>query len=288
MPLSVPVFALLFSFIAFVHAESEAAINAPPVVAAGVPFNATLTAEYHPLQKATYAYALRVYLGSSPFNHSVADFYDTDCYLIHEQTLCDPTINITVNAGIVVFNATPFTVTIPPSVGPSGKHYAIAARVMNTDGSYYTGQMYSDVIELTGANGTWAWFQQQGRNLWGDDGMSCSGFSCVKDCASGPNITYADGSYRRCIDTCPGVSVDPNSSRGGAPTAARVVPSACPSSVTSRATATATMTSPGGGSRSSSRTAAAAAPTGAAVARCAARATVFALFPFLVMIILQG
>ncbi|KAH7082101.1 hypothetical protein FB567DRAFT_98222 [Paraphoma chrysanthemicola] len=288
MQLSVPffVFALLFSFIAFVHAQ--AMIDAPPVVAAGVPFNATLTAEYHPLQKATYAYALRVYLGSSPFSKAVADFYNTDCYLIHEQTLCDPTINITVNAGIVVFNATPFTVTIPPSVGPSGKHYAIAARVMNTDGSYYTGQMYSDVLELTGANGTWANFQRQGNNLWGDDGMSCSGFSCVKDCANGPNITNTDGSYRRCINSCPGVSVDPNSSRGGAPTAARVVPSACSSAVTSRTTATVTMTSPGGGSRSSSRTAAAAAPTGAAVARSATGAIVFALFPFLVMVILQG
>ncbi|KAF2030662.1 hypothetical protein EK21DRAFT_88777 [Setomelanomma holmii] len=197
-----------------------------------------------------------------------------DCplgYLIHEQTLCDPTITIDVDQGVANFEDMPFMVTITSTVGSSGKHYVLAARVMNTDGSYYTGQLFSDVFELTGANGTRAKFQQQGNTLWGDDGMACLGFSCVKGCADAPNITTTDGYYDTCINSCPGVSVDPNSSHD--PTAALVEPSACPNSVSSKATTTTTM------SRSSTRPVTAAARTGVAVPMNPYNAMLSAAFP---------
>jgi hypothetical protein len=64
-------------FVAFVQALIS--INTPSSVAADTPFNATLTAEYHPLRKATYAYALRVYLASSAQEKINSEFYRTDC-----------------------------------------------------------------------------------------------------------------------------------------------------------------------------------------------------------------
>ena len=185
-------------------------------------------------------------------------------YLIHEQSLCDPTINFTKDGSIIAFDNTPFSVTIPANVGPSGKYYVLAARVMNTDGSYYTSQVYSDVFELAGANGTWADIQKQGRSLWGDDGMACTGWSCVKDCADAPNMVTTNGTYEKCVNSCPGVSIDPNWSRGGDPTAALVEPSACPSLSSTGATPTGSGDNP---TRSSSRTAATASQTGAAASR---------------------
>lgn len=187
-------------------------------------------------------------------------------YLIHEQTLCDPTIAWRKNPwDYITFNNTPFTITIPANVGPSGKHYVLMARVMNTDGSYYTSQMYSDVFELTGANGTWAQFQQQYRYLWGDDGIDCVGFSCVKDCADASNMVTTNGTYQKCVNSCPNVSIDwENSSRGGDPTAAQVDASACPSPSSSSATPTVGTSNGGQSTGSASNTTGNAAQTGSA------------------------
>lgn len=151
-------------------------------------------------------------------------------YLIKEQTLCDASIKVFPD--YIGFYDTPFTVTIPPTVGPSGAHYTLIGRIINTDGSYYGSTWESDVFKLDGANGTWANYQMNNRQLWGDDGISCSGFACVKDCAGtetgfgGTGTT--DGSYQSCANACPGVYIDPSSSVGGQPTASLTRPPVCP------------------------------------------------------------
>jgi hypothetical protein len=146
-------------------------------------------------------------------------------YLNHEQTLCDPSIVISEDS--INLNGTFTTVTIPPTVGPSGKHYTIIGRILNTDGSYYGAEWQSDVFDLVGANGTWGNWQRQGYQLWGDDGISCTGFACVKDCANtlGPSTT--NGTYENCANSCPSVDINPSSTRGGQPTAALTKPTAC-------------------------------------------------------------
>jgi hypothetical protein len=132
---------------------------------------------------------------------------------------------------------------------------------MNTDGSYWGGQMFSKAFELTGANGTWAKYQQMGSTRWGDDGIACTGLTCVKDCADAHgNGTAPYSIYQGCINSCPGVSVDPNSSRGGDPTAALVKPSTCPSPLSTSATVTVSGGIPTG---STLRTGAVASQTGA-------------------------
>jgi hypothetical protein len=147
-------------------------------------------------------------------------------YLNHKQSLCDPSVIISEDS--INLNGTLTTITIPPTVGPSGKHYTIIGRILNTDGSYYGAEWQSDVFDLSGANGTWGNWQRQGYQLWGDDGMSCTGFACVKDCADtiGPSTT--NNTYRDCTNSCPSVDIDWSSTRGGQPTAALTKPTACP------------------------------------------------------------
>ena len=70
-------------------------------------------------------------------------------YLIHERSICDPSISLNRDSSNIALNNTALTVTIPASVGPSGKHCPIVTRVMNTDGFYYTVELYSSVFELT-------------------------------------------------------------------------------------------------------------------------------------------
>jgi hypothetical protein len=185
-------------------------------------------------------------------------------YLIHEQTLCDASIDI--NSDSVNYQNTKFNVTIPANVGPSGKHYVLTAQTLNTDGSYYGAPLESDVFELIGANGTWASYHKEGYTLWGDDGIPCSGFACTKKCAgdfsngasapSGSNSTFYE-----CINACPSVSVDESSTRGGQPTAALTTPSPCPSSRSPSATEATTTGEP---TATRSRSATAAAGTSAA------------------------
>jgi hypothetical protein len=149
-------------------------------------------------------------------------------FLNYEQSLCDPSIIISEDS--ITLNGTSITVTVPPTVGPSGKHYAIMGRILNTDGSYYGAEWQSDVFDLTGANGSWAGFQRQGNQLWGDDGMSCTGFACVKECAdsAGP-VTTNETIYQDCANSCPDVDIAfESSTRGGQPTAALTKPTACP------------------------------------------------------------
>jgi hypothetical protein len=103
-------------------------------------------------------------------------------------------------------------------------------RILNTDGSYYGAEWQSDVFDLTGANGTWGDYQRQGYQLWGDDGMSCTGFACVKECSDilGP-VTTNETMYHDCANSCPDVDIAFEiSTRGGQPTAALTKPTACP------------------------------------------------------------
>jgi hypothetical protein len=154
-------------------------------------------------------------------------------YLIREQSLCGPTIAFGKDSSIITFDKTSFTVTIPADVGPSGRHYVLAARIMNTDGSHYTSQVFSDVFELTGANGAWAEFQKDGMSLWGDDGMSCTGWSCVKDCATTAKVrawmVAMSKKYYNCINACPDVSVRLSPSHDGVDGGPLIEPPACPS-----------------------------------------------------------
>ncbi|OAL53069.1 hypothetical protein IQ07DRAFT_641482 [Pyrenochaeta sp. DS3sAY3a] len=258
------VFALSSNFIS---------ITTPSTVQAGTPFNATIDVQWHGLADSSYAYAFRIYLGSS-YRDKRADFYDPDCYLINYQSLCDETIKIFPDY-IGLYN-TPITVTIPPTVGPSGKHYNIIGRIINTDGTYYGATWESDIFDLTDANGTWANYQQQGYTLWGDDGTSCTGFSCVKDCANTFGTGPRNSTYEDCANACPEVDIAfGTSTYGGQPTTELTQPSACPdlpatrTSGTTKATGTATRNLPtatvttGGSTRSP----AAAASTGGASSR---------------------
>lgn len=197
-------------------------------------------------------------------------FADIPClvgYLIHEQTLCDPLVEI--DSSYVSFKNTTFSVTIPTTVGPSGKHYVLMARILNTDGSYYGSSLESDVFELTGANGTWAGYQTEGYTLWGDDGTACSGFACVKNCSdAAANRLGAQNTtdYENCANICPDVSIDfENSTRGGQPTASLTTPSPCAALPSTSATTTPDVTGiDSAPTVTRSRSAAAAAGTSAA------------------------
>jgi hypothetical protein len=150
-------------------------------------------------------------------------------YLIHEQTLCDKSIDI--GSDSVNYQNTTFNVTIPSTVGPAGRHYVLIAQTFNTDGSYYGASLNSDIFELIGANGTWSEYQLDGATLWGNQGIPCSGFACVKACAGGPSwkdqSDLAISRYEECVNACPSVSILESSTRGGQPTAALTTPSPC-------------------------------------------------------------
>lgn len=135
-------------------------------------------------------------------------------------------------------NDTPFNVTIPPTVGPSGAHYVLTAQIHQTDGSRYGSSLDSEVFELIDANGTWSGFQTEGlgNTLWGNDGISCGGYGCVKNCADSLVHAKNQTQYHDCANNCPGVSIDWSSSVGGQPTASRTKPPAC--DITATATAT--------------------------------------------------
>ncbi|KAF1834428.1 hypothetical protein BDW02DRAFT_598215 [Decorospora gaudefroyi] len=236
-------------------------IDAPSTVEAGTPFNATINVDWHGLADSSYAHAFRIYLGTS-YRDRRFYWYHAECFLNYEQSLCDPTIQISEES--INLNGTSITVTVPPTVGPSGEHYALIGRILNTDGSYYGSEWQSDVFDLTGANGTWSEFQRQGTQLWGDDGMACTGFACVKQCADTLGYSTGEVEYTNCANACPDVDIDfESSTRAGQPTAALTEPTPCPGRVVTStdtdATPTATDFRP-----PSTRTAAAGVGTGAA------------------------
>ncbi|KAF2686201.1 hypothetical protein K458DRAFT_416508 [Lentithecium fluviatile CBS 122367] len=150
-------------------------------------------------------------------------------YLVHEHTLCHGSIDINIDS--VNYQNTSFSVTIPANVGPSGSHYALIARTFQTDGSWYGSSLESDAFELVGANGTRAEYQKGGYTLWGDDGLACSGFACVKECAGDTSFgTPSNTTYQKCANACPSVTIDfESSSYGGQPTAALTTPLHAPS-----------------------------------------------------------
>lgn len=222
-------------------------ISTPSQVAAGIAFEASLSAEVYN-GDASWCSFFRVYLGSS-YEDKAHYFYNSDCtttrnvalgssltrfsgYLIHEQTLCDASIDVATDH--VSFQNTSFSVTVPPTVGPSGEHYVLIARTFQTDGSWYGSSLESNVFDLTGANGTWSQTQKQGYTLWGDDGIACSGFACVKNCSDQTNGPSSNSeasnntAYDDCANACPNVSIDfENSTQGGQPTASLTTPSPC-------------------------------------------------------------
>ena len=182
-------------------------------------------------------------------------------YLINNEPICNPMIELR-NSGIYYKNTT-FDVTIPASVGPSGNHYVLMIRTTNTDGTYYGVRLESNVFNLSGGTGAWARFETQGNTLWGDDGIACGGYDCVRQCAatSNMNSTSSETGYRACANSCPNVFIDPSSTRGGQATAPLTQATPCSNAPTSTS-ATTGVTSTAG--TSTSRRVAAAAGTGAA------------------------
>jgi hypothetical protein len=104
--------------------------------------------------------------------------------------------------------------------------------------------------------------QRQGYQLWGDDGISCAGFACVKDCGDVIDPSTTNDTYSDCTNSCPGVDIDPSSHRGGQPTAALTKPTACPDHAI--ASAASSVSAATGLPGNSTRTAANSVATGAA------------------------
>jgi hypothetical protein len=58
--------------------DSAIFITTPPTVHAGVPFNATVNVDWHGLADSSYAYAFRIYLGTS-YKEKRFTFYHAEC-----------------------------------------------------------------------------------------------------------------------------------------------------------------------------------------------------------------
>lgn len=58
--------------------DSSLSIFVPSTVEAGTPFNATINLQYYGLADSSYAYAFRIYLGTS-YKDRRSSSYDTDC-----------------------------------------------------------------------------------------------------------------------------------------------------------------------------------------------------------------
>jgi hypothetical protein len=64
--------------LADISMDSTIFITAPPIVQAGVPFNATIYVDWHGLADSSYAYAFRIYLGTSYEDQSFY-WYHPEC-----------------------------------------------------------------------------------------------------------------------------------------------------------------------------------------------------------------
>jgi hypothetical protein len=182
-------------------------------------------------------------------------------YLIHEQSLCDPTIEIA--SDYINFGNTSITLSIPASVGPSGRHYVLNARTMKTDGSYYGSELESNVFALNGGTGEWAGYELQGRTLWGDSGIPCGSYNCVRQCGiDGQERVQRNESYNDCANACPSVYIDPSSSYGGYPTAELTTPTPCAVQATSASATSTTRTTGTGDGLGPTRSRSAAASAG--------------------------
>lgn len=267
--------------------EMPVYISLPSQVTAGTSFQATLDADVYN-GDTTYAKAFRVYLATS-YKDKAHYFYDSDCYLIHEQTLCDPSIEI--ESQHISFTSTPFNVTIPPTVGPSGEHYVLVARIHQSDGSRYGSALESEVFDLAGANGNWNSFQKTGYTLWGDDGIPCGSYACVKDCEATAEARGATNTtlYQGCANKCPSVSIDfENSTYGGQPTASLTKPSACSTVPSATAIDSKTTDVDVNPTATRTRSAAAAAGTSAAASRHNCRISFSICLVLLVSMFIMG
>ncbi|KAH7136108.1 hypothetical protein B0J11DRAFT_178672 [Dendryphion nanum] len=234
-------------------------IRVPDEVAANTPFQARLWIQEIG-GNTDYIAGFRVYLAWARPNMNSTSYRER-CYLINTEPICNPTIELT-NKDVYYKNTT-FQVTVPASVGPSGKHYVLMMRTINTDGTYYGMWPASNVFYLTGGTGAWASFELQGNTLWGDDGIFCGGYDCVRRCAASGilNYTSKNNGYENCANSCPSVFIDPSSTRGGQATASLTQATPCSLSQTP---ASSTTTSFGNPTATRTRSAAAAAGTGAA------------------------
>ncbi|KAF2652010.1 hypothetical protein K491DRAFT_719343 [Lophiostoma macrostomum CBS 122681] len=231
MPLYIPLAVFLFLVLVSSFDDfNSVSIYAPGEVKADVSFEAQIAAEVYN-GETQYCNAFRVYLAASANDDLSNDFYDSDCYLLHEHALCDASISIA--ADHVSYQNTSFTVSIPSSIGPSGSNYVLVARTLQTDGSYYGASLQSNVFELTGGTGKWSAVQSQGYTLWGADGIPCSSYSCVRNCSNAEsegtasNAQNGTSTYNACANSCPNVYIDPSSTRGGQPTATLTMPTSC-------------------------------------------------------------
>lgn len=137
--------------------------------------------------------------------------------LIDAIPLCDE--HITIYNDHINYDNFTFSVTIPESVGPAGRNYAISTQIFlssRTNGrrGQYSGGIPSNIFELTGATGNWSMTQLADQTLWTPDGIPCTSFACVKACADKARTAYLNGSntngtvkYQTCANACPGVNV---------------------------------------------------------------------------------
>ncbi|KAF2477090.1 uncharacterized protein BDR25DRAFT_43630 [Lindgomyces ingoldianus] len=206
-------------------------IQVPTKVAANTPIEAQLDAEVHN-GDTQWSSTFRVYLATSAKDETTPNFFHSDCYLIHEHTLCDESVVIADD--YVLFKNTSFSVTIPANIGPSGNHYVLVAQILQTDGSYYGASLESNVFSLSGGTGYWGHYQLQGYTLWGDDGTPCTGYACVRNCSDTAYESSKAGQgngtiqYQDCANSCPNVTINfESSTRGGQPTAELTKPTSC-------------------------------------------------------------
>ncbi|KXT11411.1 hypothetical protein AC579_9877 [Pseudocercospora musae] len=154
-------------------------IVAPSTVAAGSEFNVT----FENANDDNY----RVYLAAS-----LSGSNGPSCYLINSTTL-----------------TTTLNLTIPPVVGPSAGYYSVAISDLTTA----QGATYSNLFNLTRANGTYTSYENQlhGSPFWSAKDLPCESYKCARECAMKyyPEDLKETDSYekmRDCIVHCDGVT----------------------------------------------------------------------------------
>ncbi|RDL33806.1 uncharacterized protein BP5553_08174 [Venustampulla echinocandica] len=166
-------------------------ISVPSTIAAGAEVTVTIPSD---LIKGFDNF--RVYLSTTPPGWASAAV----CYLVNSTPI----------------NTESLKVQIPPTVGPSGKTYSIAARGFNGDGkkSDSAGFQSSNDFELTGGTGQWSEQELQGFSMSNPDTIPCGSYGCIKDC----NTKFLTDDIRKaginaykpayeCFAACPGVKL---------------------------------------------------------------------------------
>ncbi|OCK81195.1 hypothetical protein K432DRAFT_392387 [Lepidopterella palustris CBS 459.81] len=148
---------------------------------------------------------LRICLAASTDGNMSPTFFYSDCTLISKISICDPSITV-LNSYVALANTT-FSVTIPPSVGPSGTNYIIKLQLIQTDGQYYGGDFSSNEFTLTGATGNWSQFQLLGYTLWTADGNPTHRIFIHKNCCDVAYALYHNLTNAYRIDNVPTIAL---------------------------------------------------------------------------------